>query len=213
MRHSLKAVIVDYGSGNLHSAKKAFVQALTNIGAKGSVLLTNNPADLDGATHIIVPGVGAYADCVAGLRAVAGMVEKLEEHVFSNKKPFLGICVGMQMLSEKGFEDGEHKGLGWIKGNVVNIPAAENLRIPHMGWNSLRKNRETRLLDGIGDNDDVYFVHSYYFDTPVENISATTEYGREITASVQKDNIYGVQFHPEKSQKNGLKIIGNFLLI
>jgi glutamine amidotransferase len=213
MRHALKAVIIDYGSGNLHSAKKAFVRAMGEIGARGSVLVTSNPTDLDTATHIVIPGVGAYGDCISGLRSVNGMIEKLEEQVIKNRKPFLGICVGMQMLSEKGLEDGEHKGLGWIKGNVVKIPSKAGLRIPHMGWNSLKTNRDSKLLKGINDNDDVYFVHSYHFETDKNNVVATTDYGSDITAVVENGNIMGVQFHPEKSQKTGLKIISNFLMI
>ena len=213
MRHALKAVIIDYGSGNLHSAKKAFVKAMSDVGAQGSVLVSANPKDLDTATHIILPGVGAFGDCIAGLKAVNGMIENLEEQVFKNKKPFLGICVGMQMLAEKGFEDGEHKGLGWIKGNVVKIAPKAGLRIPQMGWNNLKFGKKSKLLNGIKENSDVYFVHSYYMKTDNDNISATTDYGDEITALVEKDNIYGVQFHPEKSQQTGLKIISNFLLI
>ncbi len=213
MRHSLKAVIIDYGSGNLHSAKKAFVKAMSNIGANGSVLVSNNPADLDTATHIILPGVGAFGDCIAGLKAVKGMVEKLEEQVLKNKKPFLGICVGMQMLAKKGFEDGEFAGLGWIDGEVIKIENKKDLRIPQMGWNNLKIKKKSKLLNGVQDNTDVYFVHSYYMRTAEYNITATVDYGSDITAIVENENIYGVQFHPEKSQQNGLKIIGNFLLI
>jgi imidazole glycerol-phosphate synthase subunit HisH len=213
MRHSLKAVIIDYGSGNLHSAKKAFVKAMSDIGAQGSVLVSNNPKDLDTATHIVLPGVGAFGDCIAGLKSSKGLVEKLEEQVLQNKKPFLGICVGMQMLAEKGFEDGEHKGLGWIKGDVVKIAPRAGLRIPQMGWNNLRFNKKSKLLNGVAENSDVYFVHSYYMKTDNDNIVADTNYGDDITAIVEKDNIYGVQFHPEKSQQIGLKIISNFLLV
>jgi glutamine amidotransferase len=213
MRHSLKAVIIDYGSGNLHSAKKAFVKAMGEVHARGSVLVSNNPKDLETATHIVLPGVGAFADCMSGLQGVNGMIEALSEQVIKNKKPFLGICVGMQMLAEKGFEDGEHKGLGWLKGNVVKIPAKQGLRIPQMGWNNLKSKKKSKLLNGISENSDVYFVHSYFMETDNENIVATTDYGSDITAVVEKENIYGVQFHPEKSQQNGLKIIGNFLLV
>jgi len=210
---NLKAVIVDYGSGNLHSAKKAFIKAMENIGARGSVVVSKNVNDLNDATHIIIPGVGAYGDCIAGLKAVPGMVEALKEQIFKNKKPFLGICVGMQMLSEKGFEDGEYEGLGWITGDVKKILARDGLRIPHMGWNNLKiKNKDSKLLKGM-DGMDVYFVHSYFFDTDKNFVSATTDYGNEITVAVEKDNIYGVQFHPEKSQQAGLKILGNFLEI
>jgi imidazole glycerol-phosphate synthase subunit HisH len=207
----IKAVIIDYGSGNLHSANKAFVKAMGDAGLEGSVILSSNPKDLDDATHIILPGVGAFGDCIAGLRASKGMVEKLEQQVLGNKKPFLGICVGMQLLAEKGLEDGEHKGLGWIKGDVVKINKTQGFRIPQMGWNNLKISRKSKLLTGVADNADVYFVHSYHMKTDNDNIVALADYGDEITAIVEKDNIYGVQFHPEKSQQNGLKIISNFL--
>lgn len=213
MRHALKVVVIDYGSGNLHSAKKAVVKAMSEAKLQGSVLVTNDPKQLVQASHIILPGVGAFADCMKGLQAVDGMIDELENQVLKNKKPFLGICVGMQMLSETGMEDGEHKGLGWLKGVVKKIPAKDGLRIPQMGWNSLKFNKESKLLNGISENDDVYFVHSYYFKTDVENIVATTNYGSDITAIIEKDNIMGVQFHPEKSQKVGIKIISNFLLV
>jgi glutamine amidotransferase len=213
MRHALKVVVIDYGSGNLHSAKKAVVKAMLEAKLQGSVLVTNDPKQLVQATHIILPGVGAFADCMKGLQAVDGMIDELENQVLKNKKPFLGICVGMQMLSETGMEDGEHKGLGWLKGVVKKIPAKDGLRIPQMGWNSLKFNKESKLLNGISENDDVYFVHSYYFKTDVDNIVATTNYGSDITAIIEKDNIMGVQFHPEKSQKIGIKIISNFLLV
>jgi len=213
MRNSLKVVIVDYGSGNLHSAKKAFVKALNEISAIGSVLVTNNYKELQTATHIVVPGVGAFADCVAGIRNINQMVAELEQQVLKNKKPFLGICVGMQMLAEKGFENGEHEGLGFIAGDVVKIPSKASLRIPHMGWNNLKIKNNSKLLKGFDENSDVYFVHSYYFKTADANIIATTEYGGEVTAIVEKENIMGVQFHPEKSQQNGIKILSNFLLI
>jgi glutamine amidotransferase len=213
MRHALKVVVIDYGSGNLHSAKKAVVKAMSEAKLQGSVLVTNDPKQLVQASHIILPGVGAFADCMKGLQEVGGMIDELENQVLKNKKPFLGICVGMQMLAETGLEDGEHKGLGWLSGMVKKIPAKDGLRIPQMGWNSLKFNKDSKLLNGISENDDVYFVHSYYFKTDLENIVATTNYGSELTAIIEKNNIMGVQFHPEKSQKIGIKIISNFLLI
>ncbi len=211
MRPALKVVIIDYGSGNLHSAKKAFVKAIDDIDAVGSVLVSNNPKELEQATHIVLPGVGAFADCMKGLSSINGMIEAMQEQVLVNKKPFLGICVGMQMLAEKGFEDGEHKGLGWLKADVKKI-VVDGLRIPHMGWNTLKAKKESRLLKGL-EGVDVYFVHSYFMQTGAENVVATTDYGNEITAIVEKGNIFGTQFHPEKSQKNGLKLISNFLMV
>lgn len=213
MRHALKVVIIDYGSGNLHSAKKAAVKAMAEAKLQGSVLVTNDPKQLVQATHIILPGVGAFADCMQGLQAVDGMILELENQVLKNKKPFLGICVGMQMLAEMGMEDGEHRGLGWLSGVVKKIPAKDGLRIPQMGWNSLKFNKDSKLLNGVLENDDVYFVHSYYFKTDAENIVATTNYGSDLTAIIEKDNIFGVQFHPEKSQRIGIRLITNFLLI
>ncbi len=208
---NIRAVIIDYGSGNLHSAKKAFVKALQDNNLQGEIIVTNNSQELENATHIVIPGVGAFGDCIAGLKAIPGMITELEKQVLEKKKPFLGICVGMQMLAEFGFEDGKYAGLGWIKGDVEKIPPAKNLRIPHMGWNNLRSKKTSKLLDGFKGNEDVYFVHSYYFNTANDNIVAVTDYGHELTAIVEKDNIMGVQFHPEKSQQNGIKLIGNFL--
>jgi glutamine amidotransferase len=211
MSKNLKAVIIDYGSGNLHSANKAFVKAMESVYVGGKVIVTNDPKELENATHIILPGVGAFGDCIRGLKEVDGMLSKLEEEVLKNKKPFLGICVGMQMLAEKGFEDGEHKGLGWIKGTVQKIESKQDLRIPQIGWNGLKIKKKSKLLKDIAEGTDVYFVHSYYMKT--DDIVASVDYGHELTAIVEKDNIYGVQFHPEKSQQTGLKIIGNFLAI
>ena len=202
-----KVVIIDYGSGNLKSVAKAFEHL-----NKGEVIVTSNPADLAAATHIVLPGVGAYGDCAAGLRAISGMEQELAKQVLQNKKPFLGICVGMQLLAEKGLEHGEHKGLGWIKGVVAKITPEGDLPVPHMGWNTLEKTKNSKLLEDV--TGDVYFVHSYAMKCEdAANIAATTNYGGAATAVVEKDNIYGVQFHPEKSQTNGLKILSNFLEI
>lgn len=206
---STKTVIIDYGSGNLRSAAKAFEEV-----SDGEVLVSSNPADLAEATHIVLPGVGAFGDCAAGLRVIDGMVPAMEEQVLQNKKPFLGICVGMQLLAEKGYEHGEHDGLGWIPGKVVKIePADPKFPVPHMGWNSLE------IVDGLTENQllqdtiygDVYFVHSYQFECEDEFKIATTDYCGAVTAVVARNNIFGVQFHPEKSQKAGLRIIKNFL--
>lgn len=204
-----KIVIIDYGSGNLHSAQKAFRHVATD---KDLVFLSSNPKDLEDATHIVLPGVGAFADCMAGLSAIDGMIDILEKRVLKDYVPFLGICVGMQLLATKGFENGEHKGLGWIEGEVVPIETAGNIKIPHMGWNNIIRTKTTPLLVGTNEQD-VYFVHSFHMETDEENIIATCKYGEVITAAVAKDNIMGVQFHPEKSQTIGLQILQNFVNI
>ena len=206
--------IVDYGSGNLHSAKKAFQKAAEEIyNNKFTVNLTSNPQDLDYATHIVLPGVGAFGDCIQGLKSISGMIESLEKNILKNKKPFFGICVGMQMLAERGLEKGEHKGLGWIPGTVRKIKTlSEKTILPHMGWNNIEiKNNDETLFREIDNNSNFYFVHSYCFQTDKNNVIATTNYDEEITAIIKKDNIIGCQFHPEKSQRNGLKLITNFL--
>lgn len=199
-------VIIDYGSGNLRSAAKAFEHVIGD-----NVKVTSNPKDLEAATHIVLPGVGAFGDCIAGLKKIPGMVEAMEKEVLQKKKPFLGICVGMQLLADIGHEYGEHKGLGWIKGEVKKIdPKDKSLPVPHMGWNGLTINKQVPLLKNL--NEDVYFVHSYHFiPANNDNLLATTDYGDKLTAVIGKDNIMGVQFHPEKSQKAGLTLIKNFL--
>jgi len=200
-------VIIDYGSGNLRSVDKAFER----VCGQGNVMVSSNPDDLAKATHIVLPGVGAFGDCAAGLRAIKGMEAELNKQVIENKKPFLGICVGMQLLADTGLEYGEHKGLGWIKGVVKKIePEDKTLPIPHMGWNSLDIIKDSKLMKGV--EGDVYFVHSYAMECAEKNnVVATTTYGSAATAVVEKGNIYGVQFHPEKSQKTGLQILENFV--
>ncbi|MDO9127789.1 MAG: imidazole glycerol phosphate synthase subunit HisH, partial [Parvibaculum sp.] len=165
---------------------------------------------------VVLPGVGAFGDCAAGLRAVSGMVEALTEAVRKEGKPFFGICVGMQLMSERGLEHGVHEGLGWIGGDVrVMTPADPDLKIPHMGWNTLAQTRPHPLLDGIETGDKglhAYFVHSYFFDASSDtDIVANTDYGGRVTAMIARDNMAGTQFHPEKSQTLGLALIGNFL--
>lgn len=202
-----KITIIDYGSGNLRSAQKAFEHV-----AKGNVEITNNPAELKTATHIVLPGVGAFGDCANGLNSIPGMVDEMREQVLNKQKPFLGICVGMQLLADVGHEYGSHKGLGWIGGEVSKIETAPELPIPHMGWNGLALKKPHSLTKGMGP--DVYFVHSYCFNAKnPEDVIATTSYGTEITAIIAKGNIMGVQFHPEKSQQAGLQLLSNFLTI
>ncbi len=219
--------IIDYGSGNLRSAAKAFEHVAS---MDQSIVVTNDPTVLADASHIVLPGVGAFADCISGLEAIAGMRAMLETQVLQKCKPFLGICVGMQMLFETGYEHGKHKGLGWIEGEVVKIGATGNrqqaevsrmpnvsclmpLKIPHMGWNDLNLIAPAHpLLKNIQSGDHAYFVHSYHAVCKNNTQAiATTQYGTALTAIVAKDNIMGVQFHPEKSQQTGLQLIENFL--
>ncbi len=212
----MTVAIIDYGSGNLHSAAKAFERAAAEAGAGQTILVTSDPEAVRKAEAVVLPGVGAYADCLAGLIAVEGMKETIEEAVKREGKPFLGICVGMQLLSERGFEHGVTRGFGWIKGDVKMIdPADPSLKIPHMGWNTLNRICDHPLLDGIPGGEDGwhgYFVHSYALTNADQSeLVAEVDYGGAVTAIVARDNIAGTQFHPEKSQRLGLKLITNFL--
>ena len=204
--------IIDYGSGNLRSAQKAFERASRETEAGATILVTADPEAVRAADRIVLPGVGAFADCRAGLDAVTGMVEALEERVIRGGAPFLGICVGMQLLAEVGREHGDHKGLGWIPGDVVRIsPRDPSLKIPHMGWNSLALNATHPMTGGMSASD-VYFVHSYCIrPSNRAHVLATTDYGGEIAAIVGRDNIIGTQFHLEKSQAAGLRLLSNFV--
>lgn len=211
-----RLVIIDYGSGNLHSAAKAFERAARESGAGISVTVSSRAEDVAAADRIVLPGVGAYADCKRGLARVPGMIATLEDAVRKKARPFLGICVGMQLMSERGREFEVTEGLGWIKGEVRAIePEDKSLKIPHMGWNTLDVVTPHALLDGIATGRQglhAYFVHSYHFVAASEaHVVARTGYGGPITALVAKDNMAGTQFHPEKSQTLGLKLIANFL--
>ena len=213
----MTVAIVDYGSGNLRSAAKAFERAAREAGTHERVLVTSNPRDVADAGRIVLPGVGAFADCRAGLYAVPGMVEALQREVIERAKPFLGICVGMQLMATRGVEYGIHAGLDWIKGDVVRIePKAQAgdrpLKIPHMGWNELRELKPHPLLAGIAARDHAYFVHSFQLAAArPETVLAVVDYGGPVTAMVGRDNLAGTQFHPEKSQATGLRLIANFL--
>ncbi len=208
---SSRVAIIDCGAGNLHSVRKAVASQLP----EGATLdVVTEAWALADATHIILPGVGAFADCMQGLNALPGMRKALEQQVLQQGKPFLGICVGMQMLFERGHEHGVHYGLGWFKGEVRMItPSDPGLRIPHMGWNQLQlRQQNTSLLRGIQDGNFVYFVHSYAaMGCNAAEIIATVDYGGEVVALIGRDRIWGTQFHPEKSQEVGLRIIRNFL--
>lgn len=210
----MSIVIVDYGSGNLHSAHKAVERAATQLGVQ--VIVTSDPDVVRRADRIVLPGVGAFADCRRGLDQVTGMVEALTECVMKGGKPFLGICVGMQLLASRGLEHGVAQGLDWIPGEVVEIkPMSPELKVPHMGWNTLAPRGMHPLLKDIPTGEKglhAYFVHSYHLKAAhADHVLATTEYGGELTAMVGRDNIVGTQFHPEKSQKLGLALIANFL--
>ncbi len=203
--------IADYNSGNLRSAEKSFQRMAAEIGS-GTVVVTSDPDMIRKADHIVLPGVGAFADCRRELGEVDGLFGAIEEGVKAGK-PFMGICVGMQMMATRGLEHGEHAGFGWIPGDVVHLqPADKTLKIPHMGWNSLTETPDHPVFDGISAGDHVYFVHSYHLlPQSHDNLLATVDYGGPITAAVGRDNIIGTQFHPEKSQKTGLRFIRNFL--
>jgi glutamine amidotransferase len=208
--------IVDYGSGNLHSAAKAFERAAHEANINQPIVVTQDPSVVAQADRVVLPGVGAFADCKRGLDAVDGMVEALEEAVRRKGRPFFGICVGMQLLAERGLEYEVKEGLGWIGGEVDRItPSDPSLKIPHMGWNTLNVSRPHPLLDGLTfgpQGRHAYFVHSYQLKPSNRaDLVADADYGGAVTAVVARDNIVGTQFHPEKSQKLGLALIANFL--
>ena len=210
----MSVVIIDYGSGNLRSAVKAFEHAVAAAGLDLTVEVTARADDVDRASHVVLPGVGAFADCKQGLEAHPGMVDALDRAVVQQARPFLGICVGMQLMATTGREHGEHAGLGWIPGEVVALePADPSLKIPHMGWNELCLERPGHpVFEGIAAGSHAYFVHSYgYACADPAHVLATVEYGGAVTAVVGRDNMVGTQFHPEKSQATGLRLITNFL--
>jgi glutamine amidotransferase len=202
--------LIDYGSGNLASAAKALARAANG---KLDVITTADPDAVMEAERVVLPGVGAFADCMRGLSAVPGMVEALRDKVLKEGAPFLGICVGMQLLATVGVEFGRHAGLGWIAGEVVKItPDDASLKIPHMGWNELKKVQSHPLLEGVPDGAHAYFVHSFQLKPVLpDDLIATTDYGGPLTAMVGNENIAGTQFHPEKSQATGIKLLENFV--
>jgi glutamine amidotransferase len=208
--------IVDYGSGNLHSAAKAVERAARECGRMQPVVVTREPDAVARAERIVLPGVGAFADCRHGLDAIPGMVEALQEAVRRKGRPFLGICVGMQLMAERGLEYRITEGFGWIAGEVDRIaPADASLKIPHMGWNTLSAVKPHALIDGVPVGPQglhAYFLHSYHFKPEGRgDVIAEADYGGPVTAIVGRDNYAGTQFHPEKSQKLGLALLANFL--
>jgi glutamine amidotransferase len=212
----LSVAIIDYGSGNLHSVAKAFERAASTLDHAPSIIVTRNPDEVARADRIVLPGVGAFADCRRGLDALEGMVPALNEAVRSKARPFFGICVGMQLMASRGKEYVTTEGLNWIAGDVEKIaPDQADLKIPHMGWNTLNVARAHPLLDGLSLGNDgrhAYFVHSYHLKTANDaDVVAHTEYGGAVTAIVANGTAIGTQFHPEKSQGFGLTVITNFL--
>ena len=204
--------IIDYGSGNLRSAQKSFERVASELSLKFEVMLTANAADVAAADHIVLPGVGAFADCAAGLDALDGMKEALRERVLIDGKPFLGICVGMQLLATTGYEREETNGLDWLPGHVQKLEVdSTSCKIPHMGWNTIDVLKSHKVLEGL-DGESVYFVHSYAFrPDDISNCLATTKHGASFASVVGHNNVIGTQFHPEKSQHVGLRFIKNFL--
>lgn len=211
----MSVALIDYGSGNLRSAAKAFERVINDLGLATTIRVTSDAREVRRASHIVLPGVGAFGDCRRGLDALAGMVEALTRVVLDEGRPFLGICVGMQLLADVGREHGAHLGLGWIPGEVVLLQdaRAQGLKIPHMGWNALDILATSHpVLAGLGDGQHAYFVHSYALKPArPEHILAQVDYGGPIAAVVGRDNIVGTQFHPEKSQRLGLTLIANYL--
>ena len=212
----MSVAVVDYGSGNLHSAAKAFERAARESGHVQPIVVTSRPDEVARAERVVLPGVGAFADCRRGLDAIPGMIDALNETVRKRGRPFFGICVGMQLIAERGREYEVTPGLGWIAGEVDKIaPDDTNLKIPHMGWNTLNALRPHAVLDGLPLGPSglhAYFVHSYELKTAHRaDLVAQADYGGPLTAVVGRDNIFGTQFHPEKSQRLGLALIANFL--
>jgi len=210
----MSVAIIDYGSGNLRSAAKSFERGIKDDGLSLDVVVTADPDQVRAASYIVLPGVGAFADCRAGLIALDGMVDALNEAVIKDAKPFMGICVGMQLMASVGREHGEHTGLGWIKGAVQAMqPVDRSLKIPHMGWNELEIRASGHpIFAGMKNGQHAYFVHGYHLACENEDdVLATVNYGGQVNAMVGRDNMVGTQFHPEKSQRVGLKLIANFL--
>ena len=202
--------IVDYGLGNIKSAEQSLIKVVKDNNFDAEVITTNIAKDICLASHIILPGQGAFETCMEGLKNIKGMIDALSQSVLIQKKPFLGICVGMQLLATKSYENGTHQGLGWIDGEIIKIPQTE-LKLPHMGWNEVLTKKENKLIQDE-EVKNYYFVHSYVFDCKSKkNEVASTNYGLNFTSMISKENIYGVQFHPEKSSSQGLKIIRNFI--
>jgi glutamine amidotransferase len=209
----MSIVVIDYGSGNLRSAAKALEIAASNINLNEKIIVTSDPKVIKEAKKIILPGQGSFKDCYTGIKKVAGLEDSLNEFVLIKKKPIFGICVGMQLFAKVGYESQQTRGFGWIDGEVRKINNINRkLKLPHMGWNEVELKKKFILFDNLKNNSHMYFIHSYEFITKNKDcVVATTNYGNLINVALVKDNIFGTQFHPEKSQKNGIVILENFL--
>ncbi len=209
----MELTIIDYGSGNLRSAAKAFERAVREADLSTGIVVTSDPERVLKSDRIVLPGVGAFKACKAGLDGVDGMVDVLNEAVLNKGRPFLGICVGMQLMADRGIEHGTTDGLGWITGEVVKLePDSSDLKIPHMGWNELDLCSDHALLKGLKNGQHAYFVHSYQMTVAdPSHILASVDYGGPVTSIIGRDNMVGTQFHPEKSQETGLQLLTNFL--
>ena len=201
--------IVDYGSGNLLSAQQSFIKAASSIGVDAEICISNNPKNLELSTHVVLPGQGAFKTCMDGIKKIPGLEDELKKFVKIKQRPFFGICVGMQLLADNSEENGNHQGLGWIEGTIKKLPDID-IKLPHMGWNSIKiVNKNSKIKPA---ENDYYFVHSYYFDCINSNdILAETKYGINFPSIINKENVYGCQFHPEKSSNQGLNIIKDFI--
>ena len=201
--------IVDYGSGNLLSAQQSFIKVANSAGIDAEIQISNNPKNLDLSSHVVLPGQGAFKTCMEGIQKIPGMQEQLNNFVKVKKKPFFGICVGMQLLADNSEENGNHQGLGWIGGTIKKLPTVD-IKLPHMGWNNIKIINKNPYINP--EENDYYFVHSYYFDCiNKEDVVAETSYGINFPSIVNKENVYGCQFHPEKSSNQGLNIIREFI--
>lgn len=205
--------VIDYGSGNLRSAAKALETAAADASSPEKVVITSDPDQVVNADRVVLPGVGSFADCLVGLDALPGMRDALDSCVVAGGRPFLGICVGMQLMADHGHEHGTHRGLGWIPGEVRGLePSDAGLKIPHMGWNAVTVEHDHPIFDGLMDGVHCYFVHSYQFQVAEPELRlASADYGGPLTAAVGRENVVGTQFHPEKSQQVGLRVLRNFV--
>ena len=205
--------VIDYGSGNLKSAAKALETAASSTNTNTKIVVTSDPKTIEQSDKIVLPGQGSFRDCYLGIKKISGLNETLNEFVLEKKKPILGICVGMQLFAKTGYESGETEGFGWIDAEVRKINNInKKIKLPHMGWNEIELKKDCFLFSNIQNKSHMYFIHSYEFMTKQKDcVIATTNYGNSIIVSVAKENIVGTQFHPEKSQKNGLRVLENFL--
>ena len=211
----MKIAIIDYETGNLKSVSKALELASNNVLKKSNIEIINSAKDLNNFDKVVLPGQGSFKQCFQSLNSIHGILDGLTDFVIVKKKPILGICVGMQLFANFGDEDGGSDGLGWIEGKVKKISLKDlSLKLPHMGWNNIKISSHSKLLSGVNNDSHFYFVHSYSYEVDEKKyVSATTNYSIEIASAIEKENIFGTQFHPEKSQANGIKILENFVKI